>query len=111
MEKALVRVDGYKKMKADVSKEEVEVEYDPLPPVTDPEDALKSDAPLVFEEVGSNILWHDTFPYGDVEGAFKQADTVVNERVTIHRYCSTPLETFGVMAQYEAATPTTGSPT
>src|SRR5437762_9085485 len=41
---------------------------------------------------------------GDVEGAFKEADTVVDERVTIHRYCSTPLETFGVMAQYEAAT-------
>ena len=48
----------------------VEVEYDPLPPVIEPEEALKPDAPLVFEEVGSNILWHDTFPYGDVEGAF-----------------------------------------
>ncbi len=82
----------------------IEVEYDPLPPVLDPEQALRPDAPLVFEEVGSNILWHDTFPYGDVEGAFKEADTVVDERVTIHRYCSTPLETFGVMAQYEAAT-------
>ena len=81
----------------------IEVEYDPLPPVIDPEEALKPDAPLVFEEVGSNILWHDTFPYGDVEGGFAQADMVVNERVTIHRYCSTPLETFGVMAQYEAA--------
>ena len=81
----------------------VDVEYDPLPPVIDAEEALKTNAPLVFEEVGSNILWHDTFPYGDVEGAFAQADKVVNERVTIHRYCSTPLETFGVMAQYEAA--------
>src|SRR2546428_648930 len=82
----------------------IEVEYDPLPPVVEPEEALKPDAPLVFEEIGSNILWHNTFPYGDLEGAFKEADTVVDERVTIHRYCSTPLETFGVMAQYEAAT-------
>src|ERR1700751_4799988 len=82
----------------------VEVEYAPLPPVIDPEEALKPNAPLVFGEIGSNVLWHNTFPYGDVEGAFKEADTVVNERVTIHRYCSTPLETFGVMAQYEAAT-------
>src|SRR5215470_7810306 len=82
----------------------VEVEYDPLPPVIDPEEALKPGAPLVFEEVGSNILWHNTFPYGDVEGAFKEAERVVNERVTIHRYCSTPLETFGVMAQYDSAT-------
>ena len=79
------------------------VEYEPLPPVLDPEEALKPDAPLVFEEIGSNILWHNTFPYGDVEAAFAGADTIVNERVTIHRYSSTPLETFGVMAQYEPA--------
>jgi 2-furoyl-CoA dehydrogenase large subunit len=81
----------------------IEVEYEPLPPVVDAEEALKPGAPLVFEEIGSNVLWHDTFPYGDVEGAFAQADIVVNERVTIHRYCSTPLETFGVMAQYDPA--------
>ena len=80
------------------------VEYDPLPPLLDPEEALRPDAPLVFEEVGSNILWHNTFPYADIEGAFAQADTVVNERVTIHRYASTPLETFGVIAQFEPAT-------
>jgi 2-furoyl-CoA dehydrogenase large subunit len=82
----------------------VHVEYEPLPPVLDPEEALKPDAPLVFEEIGSNVLWHNTFPYGDVEGVFAAADTIVNERVTIHRYSSTPLETFGVMAQYEPAT-------
>jgi 2-furoyl-CoA dehydrogenase large subunit len=89
---------------AEDAAELVQVEYDPLPPVLDPEEALKPDAPSVFEEIGSNVLWHDTFPYGDVEGAFAAADTVVNERVTIHRYASTPLETFGVMAQYEPAT-------
>jgi 2-furoyl-CoA dehydrogenase large subunit len=89
---------------AEDAAELVEVEYDPLPPVLDAEEALKPEAPLVFEEVGSNVLWHDTFPYGDVEGAFAAADTIVAERVTIHRYASTPLETFGVMAQYEPAT-------
>ncbi|HEY7560516.1 MAG TPA: xanthine dehydrogenase family protein molybdopterin-binding subunit [Candidatus Binatia bacterium] len=82
----------------------VDVEYEPLSPVVDPEKALQPDAPLVFEEIGSNILWHNTFPYGEVEAAFAAADLVVNERVTIHRYCSTPLETFGVMVQYEPAT-------
>jgi 2-furoyl-CoA dehydrogenase large subunit len=82
----------------------VDVEYEPLSPVVDPEKALQPDAPLVFEVIGSNILWHNTFPYGEVEAAFAAADLVVNERVTIHRYCSTPLETFGVMVQYEPAT-------
>ncbi|MGH7810391.1 MAG: xanthine dehydrogenase family protein molybdopterin-binding subunit, partial [Candidatus Binatia bacterium] len=88
---------------AEDAAELVRVEYDPMPPVLDPEAALKLDAPLVFEEIGSNVLWHNTFPYGDVEAAFAEADTIVNERVTIHRYASTPLETFGVMAQYEPA--------
>jgi 2-furoyl-CoA dehydrogenase large subunit len=89
---------------AEDAAELVQVEYEPLPPVVDPEEALKPDAPLVFEEIGSNVLWHDTFPYGDVEAAFAAADTIVSERVTIHRYCSTPLETFGVMARYEPGT-------
>jgi 2-furoyl-CoA dehydrogenase large subunit len=89
---------------AEDATELVQVEYEPLPPVLDPEQALKPDAPLVFEEIGSNVLWHNTFPYGDVEAAFAKADTIVNERVTIHRYSSTPLETFGVMVQYEPVT-------
>jgi CO/xanthine dehydrogenase Mo-binding subunit len=89
---------------AEDAAELVHVEYEPLPPILDAEQALKPDAPLVFEEIGSNVLWHNTFPYGDVNAAFAQADTIVNERVTIHRYSSTPLETFGVMAQYEPAT-------
>jgi CO/xanthine dehydrogenase Mo-binding subunit len=82
----------------------VHVEYEPLPPILNAEQALEPGAPLVFEEIGSNVLWHNTFPYGDVEAAFAQADRIVNERVTIHRYSSTPLETFGVMALYEPAT-------
>jgi len=88
---------------AEDAAELVHVEYEPLPAVVDPEQALEPDAPLVFEEIGSNILWHNTFPYGEVEAAFAHADLVVDERVTIHRYCSTPLETFGVMVQYEPA--------
>ncbi len=82
----------------------IDIEYEPLPAVVHPEEALKPDASMVFEELETNVLWHDTFPYGDVEGAFTQADQVIQERFTIHRYSSTPLETFGVMVQYEPAT-------
>ncbi len=82
----------------------IEIEYEPLPAVVHPEEAIKPDAPMVFEELKSNVLWHNTFPYGDVEGAFAQADQVIQERFTIHRYASTPLETFGAMVQYEPAT-------
>ena len=84
----------------------IEVDYEPLPAVVSPEAAMQAGSPLVFEEIGSNVLWHDTFPYGDVEAAFAGADQVVHQRITIHRYLSTPLETFGSLAQFDAATQT-----
>ena len=89
---------------AEDAAELIEIEYEPLPVVTDPLAAIERDAPLVFEEIGSNVLWHGTFPYGDLDGAFMRADRVVRERVRLHRYASTPLETFGAIAQYESAT-------
>jgi 2-furoyl-CoA dehydrogenase large subunit len=84
----------------------IEVEYEPLPAVVSPEAAMAPDAPVLFDEIGSNVLWHDTFPYGDVDGAFARADQVIRERITLHRYLSTPLETFGSMAQFEPSTQT-----
>jgi len=84
----------------------IEVEYEPLPAIVNPEQAMKPGAPTVFEELENNTLWHGTFPYGDVEGAFANADRVIEERITIHRYLSTPLETFGVIAQHDPATDT-----
>lgn len=79
----------------------IEVDYEPLPPITDPERAMESDSPLVFEQMGTNVCFHRTFPYGDVDGAFRQADFVLHERFHFHRYSSTPIETFGVIASYD----------
>jgi 2-furoyl-CoA dehydrogenase large subunit len=84
--------------------ERIAVEYEPLPAVVDPEAALRPDAPLLYPEMGSNVVWHDALAYGDVEGAFARADGVLSERFEIQRYASTPLETFGVIAEYDAGT-------
>ncbi len=80
----------------------IDVEYEPLPAVVDVERAVQPDAPLLFDELGSNVLWHGSFPYGDVDGAFAAADRIVRERIAIHRYASTPLETFGGIASWDA---------
>jgi len=82
----------------------VEVDYEPLPVVVEIDDAMKEGAPLVFEEAGSNILLHDTLTHGDIEGAFRQADVVVKEQFRVHRYSSTPLETWAIIAKYEKGT-------
>ena len=80
----------------------IDVEYEPLRPVVKIEDAIKEDAPVIFEEAGSNILMHDKMVHGNIGEAYKEADLVVKEYFKVHRYSSTPLETWAIIAQYDA---------
>ncbi len=82
--------------------ERIRVDYEPLPAVVDAEAALRADSILLYPELGTNVLWRDVLTYGDVTGAFGKADGVLRERFEIQRYASTPLETFGAVAEYDA---------
>jgi len=57
----------------------IEVEYEELPAVFDPLDAIKPDAPKVHDYAERNIAHHVPFPFptGDVEKSFQEADHVV----------------------------------
>ncbi|HUW96677.1 MAG TPA: xanthine dehydrogenase family protein molybdopterin-binding subunit, partial [Anaerolineae bacterium] len=56
----------------------VEVEYEPLPAVGDPREAMKPDAPIVHDERGdSNVFRHVKIRKGDWEKGFAEADVVV----------------------------------
>jgi len=56
----------------------VEVEYDPLPVVSDPREAMKPEAPLVHQERGdSNVFRHVKIRKGDWEKGFAEAAVVV----------------------------------
>lgn len=79
----------------------IEVEYEPLKVVSSIEDALKKDAELIYPELGTNEMITDHFEFGDVKKAFSEADKIVRDRIKIHRYASTPLETFVVNAYYD----------
>lgn len=70
----------------------VEVEYEPLPPVVDPERALDADAPLLHEEFGDNVVMRVSGDEGDVEAAFRRAAVTVSERFTTNRHSAMPLE-------------------
>lgn len=63
----------------------VEVEYEPLPGVYRPEDALADGAPLVHDEGNVLVNWH--LDRGDVDAAFAAADVVVD-----HTYRSQHVE-------------------
>jgi 2-furoyl-CoA dehydrogenase large subunit len=78
----------------------IEVDYEPLPAVGSPEAAVTADAPLIYEELGSNVAWQGQVSYGDVDAAFQRADRIVRENLKIHRYSSTPLEPFACLVEH-----------
>jgi CO/xanthine dehydrogenase Mo-binding subunit len=55
----------------------VHVEYEDLPAVTDARAALAPDAPLVHEELGSNLLLHIPIRKGDSARGFAEADVIL----------------------------------
>jgi 2-furoyl-CoA dehydrogenase large subunit len=86
---------------AEDAAERVEVDYEPLPAVVDPERALDPDAPVLHEAVGSNLANHRRLVYGDPERAFREADVVLRERFRFPKYGSTPIETYGIVARWD----------
>jgi 2-furoyl-CoA dehydrogenase large subunit len=78
----------------------IEVEYEPLPVVMDIEEAAEADAPILHDNIGSNIYSHRFFQYGDMQKAYKDADLVVKGKFLFPKYGSTPIETYGVVASY-----------
>jgi 2-furoyl-CoA dehydrogenase large subunit len=86
--------------RAEDALEQIDVEYDPLPAVVTAEDATSPSAPLIYEELGSNVAWQGAVSYGDVDAAFGRSDRIVRENLKIHRYSSTPLEPFACLAEH-----------
>jgi CO/xanthine dehydrogenase Mo-binding subunit len=84
--------------------EEVEVEYQPLDGVFDPEEAMKEEAPLVHEENGSNIVnLNFTFSTSEasrLEKVFETAYAVVEDRYQVHYMNASPMGTTGCIAHY-----------
>ena len=87
---------------AEDAAELIRVEYEPLPPVVHPEKSLEPGAPVLHEDLGSNVGCHRLLDYGDVDKAFDQADLIVKDRFVFPRYSSVPLETYAIIADFEA---------
>lgn len=79
----------------------VDVEYEVLKPVMNPDAVLTGEAPLIHEEAGTNIAATVEYDYGDYDEAAARADHIVKAKLRFHRFSSTPLEHFAVLASYE----------
>jgi carbon-monoxide dehydrogenase large subunit len=80
----------------------VEVDYDPLPTVTDVEKALETGAPAVHPEWPDNTAFTYHQDGGDIDKAFADAEVVVKQRITSQRLIPTSMETRGVVAEWHA---------
>ena len=80
----------------------VEVDYEPLPVLADVVAAAEPGAPVLYPEWGDNLALSFKTGFGDVEAALRQADARVRERLIIPRYVGMPIETRGVVAQWDA---------
>jgi carbon-monoxide dehydrogenase large subunit len=88
---------------AEDARDLVEVDYEPLPAVTDLEAAIEPDAPLLYDELGSNIALSQQSTWGDVQAAFAQADHVVSLRLVNQRLAPSSLEPRACMFDFDTS--------
>lgn len=63
----------------------IQVDYEPLPAVFDPVEAMQEGAPIIHEGVERNIAANPRYDIGDVEKAFQKADHVFEDRLETQR--------------------------
>ena len=80
--------------------EQVFVEYEPLPVVTDPEAALEDGSALVHGQFGTNKVCEWSLGGGDLEAGFAEADVIVERRIVNHRIAGAAIEPRAVLAEY-----------
>ena len=80
----------------------IEVDYEPLQAVADPEKALEPGAPAVHPQWPDNIAFTYHQEGGEVDKAFSGAQVVVKQRITSQRLIPTAMETRGVVADWRS---------
>lgn len=79
----------------------IDVDYEPLPAIVDPNDALDPAKTVLHAGLRSNIASERNFRYGDPERAFAEAAKRVSVTIRYPRNSGTPIETYGLIAEYD----------
>jgi aerobic carbon-monoxide dehydrogenase large subunit len=102
---AIVAVVATSRAEAFDAIDAIEIDYDPLPAVADPEAALEAGAPLLYEEFGTNLAHRLAKTGGNVQEAFSRPDVrIVKGRIVNPRVLPVPMETRGAAASADAGT-------
>ena len=79
----------------------IEIEYEILPSVAAAPEGLAVDAPVLWDEHGTNVVQQRTYTWGDVDRVFAEADHVISNSFRWHRCGANPTETFGCVCQWD----------
>jgi aerobic carbon-monoxide dehydrogenase large subunit len=82
--------------------DDIDVDLEILPAVVDIERGLDAAAPHVHDDLGSNIAAHVRQTKGDYRNAVAKADLILKRRFRYEHGISSPIETRGVVAQWNA---------
>ncbi len=80
----------------------VEVQYHPLPPISDAEHALAPQAAILHDGVATNLADLLTTRIGNPDAALEGAAVRIRHRFHIQRHSGVPMETRGLVAAYDA---------
>ena len=82
----------------------MEVDYDPLPAVTDARRAVEPGSPVLHESINGNLVDRLDTHTGDARGALAAAAYRVSERFVVQRHTGVPMETRGLTAAFDPGT-------
>jgi len=79
----------------------IEVDYEPLTPIVNPEKAIAKGAVPIHPGHKDNVAFKWELEGGDLKAAFKSADKVIKQRIVNQRLIPVPIEPRGVLADYQ----------
>jgi aerobic carbon-monoxide dehydrogenase large subunit len=100
---AIVAVVATSRPAAEDALEQLTVDLEELPAVTDMETALDPATPVIHPELGDNLTFERKLEVGDVDGAFANAAAVVEHTFRFGRHTGVTLEPRAILADYDPA--------
>src|SRR5690348_4352523 len=97
---AVCAVVARSRAEAEDACELIEVEYEPLPALVDPETATDAKTPVLHQELGDNICFERALDVGKVDEAFASSDAVVETTFVFGRHTGVTNEPRSIVADW-----------
>jgi carbon-monoxide dehydrogenase large subunit len=82
----------------------INVDYDPLPAIADPEVGIKEGSPLSHSGLKSNLVLVDTVSFGEPNAAFEKAPKVIRIDLLNQRLAPSPMEPRALIGSFDPGT-------